>query len=661
MRKLIPKINYLNQYILVFWVLTTIYSFIVFFPLPHGIHIGLDPSWQYVLSYTTSEKLTYGKDIIFTYGPLGYLIDGAATGDNLWIITLFRGLVHVIFYAVSTIEIFKLYKKKKWNILLVFILSVALYYLLSLFAFTDYSILFIFLYILSYEKYIKKKYKLISYIIFLGLFAGFCLMTKFSLGICALGAGILYYSGNAIQDFKNRQNIIKNLYKLSIFTVTTFWSASIYLDGLSKSNASLIKYLKGCLEISSGYSSAMSIVNSPWEVIYAILQIVLILIILIKLSKNKQNSLGYSLVIAFITWITFKHGFIRQDGHILIFVKFIPLLVFLSLKNSVYQGNKNIFYNFVYYLTVFNLLLYLLIPAPFGQIIPDFYSIHKNTISFANFSHKFSNIIDLSKYQQAIIESNQRNLSTIKLPINVLNNLEDRVVDVVPWEISLIPANNLTWQPRPIFQSYLAYTSKLDKINSKSLLENMPDNIFYQFLSIDGRHPFFDEPKTFSYIFCNYEPSVKIPDFVEIPNLSNIILLEKVKENRCSSTSLNEIFSIGWDAPHFIKDSNEGISFAKVKFQYSLVGKIYKTLFRVPPVMMKIDYVDGSQKTYRIIPGNSDNGIIVSHLPKDDNEAISFFRGQLSGRVKSFSFQISNSLLFAPNIEISFSSVLLRY
>ncbi|MFM6248753.1 MAG: hypothetical protein ACKPEQ_06320, partial [Dolichospermum sp.] len=90
------------------------------------------------------------------------------------------------------------------------------------------------------------------------------------------------------------------------------------------------------------------------------------------------------------------------------------------------------------------------------------------------------------------------------------------------------------------------------------------------------------------------------------------------------------------------------------------VGKLYKTLFRSPPVMMKIDYVDNSQKTYRIIPENSENGVIVSHLPKDDNEALSFFRGQLPATVKSFSFQTSNSLLYAPKIELSFSSDKLR-
>lgn len=126
--------------------------------------------------------------------------------------------------------------------------------------------------------------------------------------------------------------------------------------------------------------------------------------------------------------------------------------------------------------------------------------------------------------------------------------------------------------------------------------------------------------------------------------------------SRCLPDSLGEISSIPWNNAYSIEVGNGKIIRAKVKFQYSLLGKIYKTLFRSPPVMMKISYVDNSQNTYRIIPENSENGVIVSHLPKDDNEALSFLRGQLPAKIKSFSFQASNSLLYAPKIEISFLS-----
>src|SRR4051794_31689748 len=34
---------------------------------------GLDPSWQIALHLAASERLTFGRDILFTYGPYGFL------------------------------------------------------------------------------------------------------------------------------------------------------------------------------------------------------------------------------------------------------------------------------------------------------------------------------------------------------------------------------------------------------------------------------------------------------------------------------------------------------------------------------------------------------------------------------------------------------------
>ena len=224
-----------------------------------------------------------------------------------------------------------------------------------------------------------------------------------------------------------------------------------------------------------------------------------------------------------------------------------------------------------------------------------------------------------------------------------------------------MPANQLNWKPRPIFQSYSAYTKSLDNLNFESYVKEPRDYIFYDFTAIDGRHPFFDEPKTFFHVFCNYGTSADASNFINTKNLSNLILLEKRNSSLCSSNSLSDKSSITWNTDYSIKISDGIITRASIKFKYSLIGKIYKTIFRAPPVMMKIDYLDGDHKTYRIIPENSENGVIVSHLPRNASEALSFLQGQLPARVISFSFQTTNSLLYSPTIEIVFSSHKLLY
>jgi hypothetical protein len=114
--------------------------------------------------------------------------------------------------------------------------------------------------------------------------------------------------------------------------------------------------------------------------------------------------------------------------------------------------------------------------------------------------------------------------------------------------------------------------------------------------------------------------------------------------------------TISWDNSYPMENQYQTVVRASIKIQYSFLGKIFKNLFRAPPVMMKVDYVDSSHRIFRIIPENSENGVIVSHLPRDDDEAMSFFQGQLIPSVKSFGLQTSQSFLYLPNIEMSFSA-----
>ena len=41
---------------------------------------GLDPAWRLALSYAIEHCWQFGKDIVFTYGPLGYLLAGTNSG-----------------------------------------------------------------------------------------------------------------------------------------------------------------------------------------------------------------------------------------------------------------------------------------------------------------------------------------------------------------------------------------------------------------------------------------------------------------------------------------------------------------------------------------------------------------------------------------------------
>ena len=75
---------------------------------------------------------------------------------------------------------------------------------------------------------------------------------------------------------------------------------------------------------------------------------------------------------------------------------------------------------------------------------------------------------------------------------------------------------------------------------------------------------------------------------------------------------------------------------------------------------MQVNYEDGTTQSYRIIPENSTNGVIISHLPRNHQEALLFWQDQLPAKVKTISLQATNPHLYKSDIQIYLTSASLK-
>ena len=173
--------------------------------------------------------------------------------------------------------------------------------------------------------------------------------------------------------------------------------------------------------------------------------------------------------------------------------------------------------------------------------------------------------MNTEEFKNEIVKNSNKNLLLSKLPIDILKVINNKSIDIIPWEVSLAPANNLNWQPRPIFQSYSAYTDKLDEINFSSLSSKPRDYFFYSFYSIDGRHPFFDEPKAFFYVSCNYQPAVLLSNGNSI-----LSVLKKNKSTYCLPSKTEDKIMIEWNQVHSVNSSVDSIPHSAGYFEYFL-------------------------------------------------------------------------------------------
>ncbi|MBD2488091.1 hypothetical protein [Aulosira sp. FACHB-615] len=691
-------------------IIICIYIFLAFLNLPSGIRIGLDPSWQYAISRAALNKLYFGKDIIFTYGPLGYLIHGAVLEKNFYPILIFRIAVELITFCVSLATV-KIQKSNLDKCLLSTSIFLAYLFGLSI----DYKIIFAFIMVLSWNNIINKNNIRIC-ALGLGSLSGLCLLTKFNIGVCTLGITILILLSEVWKSFKVQSYLSQSLFAVldaiiaaltvsllllnpnlagnfRLLTVCVF--SATFLGILSwlfqtkviyKINQShlsekviykkidfkntfyltytlgifitsiyispqLLDYFRGSFEISSGYSSAMSIVGSAWEVGFAIVGILIILILLIQIIRQSQEYLGLSLALAFTLWMSFKHGYVRQDGHVYIFIQSFLIIAAISITKL-----SNKFKTFRKITLIYSgiiISIYCFATSPFGNSNANIGVKIVNDFKPINVINKVLALTKTENLRHNINTNSSLELAKVKFSEELLQVINNQTVDIIPWEISLVESNNLKWKSRPIFQSYSAYTKFLDTANFNSISSQTPSYIIYGFNTIDNRHPFFDEPSTFSYIACNYKLSSKFNELISLntSEVSNLLLLEKRDKNICLSSVESQELTIKWNESTNISDSSHLVR-ASVKFNYSFLGKIYKMIFRSPPVKIDILFKNASSHSFRIIPENSENGIIISHLPLNDIQALSFFKGKWNQRVRSFKFSAVNPFLYKKNIQI---------
>ncbi len=107
--------------------------------------------------------------------------------------------------------------------------------------------------------------------------------------------------------------------------------------------------------------------------------------------------------------------------------------------------------------------------------------------------------------------------ATYGLDAKELRVLRAGTVHVAPWEAGAAWAYDLDWDPLPVFQQYSAYTQRLDRLNAEKLESpTAPEIVLWQNANvfnpaainfpgaIDARWPAFESPALMRQMFCRY-------------------------------------------------------------------------------------------------------------------------------------------------------------
>jgi len=438
--------------------------------------------------------LTFGSQVIFTYGPLGFLAVGNALGMTTWygdlaLISLLNAILVRYLLSVAILQA----ARRTYGLLAGFLLAVVGVAIASA-EFADLSILLIAL-VWAARTRLDLRTELIVCAVAGGA-AAVELLEKVSLGATAVVMVAIY----ALSMNRGRRRALSAAAGGAGFVVVLalLWIA------LDQPLTALPGYIRVSYEITSGYSAAMSATQSGigWALTAAFVLGAYGLWAVGHATRDMvtRRRVGVTLLWLLFWFSAFKEGFVRADSsHAAIFFGAMVGGLFAFRLRWGYRKLGLIGLAMAVCVSLASL------GASFTQVVHPAGSVS----AMVSDAHQLISPGDRSK----LVRKTRSNvLKAEPLPRGSLALLRGHTVAIYPEEIAVVWAYRLNWQPLPVLQSYSAYTSWLDNKDAEFLASRRaPSRLIVQagWQSIDYRFLSFDEPKTALQIFCRYKPLLR--------------------------------------------------------------------------------------------------------------------------------------------------------
>jgi len=277
--------------------------------------VGLDPSWQWYMSYAQLNGLVFGKDIIYTWGPLAFLETGICLSSFQLVLYLFFSVLKSGLFLLCLNKMrFELFSGNKGFYF--FLTSICLVYG-SFIANTEVGYLVLVIVLFSVIQLNQSNtfiYKfLFCLLFFLGIFVKLTLAVEISI---IMLLWIFNGSSPTIEKFK-------------LIIGTGIFSTLLII---SISNLSFYNYFLNSIEVIRGYAEVMVVNNCTGKqnLDFILFGLTFVFVLLFSsFNRFKFNIVNRFLVLVLVG-IIFRSSFTRFDnGHALIFVAVIPFILII--------------------------------------------------------------------------------------------------------------------------------------------------------------------------------------------------------------------------------------------------------------------------------------------------------------------------------------------
>jgi hypothetical protein len=571
--------------------------------------LELDPSWEVAIEHAAVHHLQFGTQIVFTFGPLGFLaspfslrhLAGARIAFALFwsalvaltATTLARGLRGWVRYTFIT-----------WMV--VFTLSEGLDQT-AFFVMTCGTLLLLF--DTPKQRWLAPFYVLAFIILSL---------TKFSFLTAAFASFALVilcwiWQGKLIRTVAVALGAPVGL--------LAFWIA------VGQSPFHLAAWLRHGLELESGYSGAMSLVPKTGVVCAALAGLALFAGALIATIVQSHRNFVFCaavLTIAQYTFLAWKEGFTRSgDWHCFVFLWYLPLgLVFLLGKDL--QSGATALHRGVMEATFAAAIAMCLVGAHFQ--IPGFaWRLLTNWPQRISLNAQiiFGALAGHSKDFYAEC-SDPKNLRML-----VLDHANDVIgnesVDVMNYLLLPAVTNEMNYEPRPVIQGFVAYTPVLQNLNEEYFRSiGRPRFVMLCQEATDGRFPALEDSAATNYVLNNYVPVGRDGRF--------LILQQRTADEPRLQLVHERMMRFGETLD--LRPWAHGPLFMSVKITPSLLGKAVTLIYQEHPLYVRVES-DNGEAQYRVVPSMAQRPFLLSPVIDNNRDVMNLYAAHPGNDVQS--------------------------
>ena len=588
------------------------------------IHFGaptasndLSASWIQSLAYAFKHHFQAGVDYLFTYGPLGYFHHPQSNYDadlfyNFIAWHIITGLVLAVIFVTQASKIDSKIDKFIYLFLIVVVLS----------SFPDdprYFLGIIASVILALTPPPFFRRSLLRYTMLVGsvlLFLAIVSLTKFTNFVLA-SVGVL---GMAVVSWHSHSRKLAIIIPLAFLV---FIQCAWLVSGQSLFN--LPVYIINSLQITGAYSDAMSSGFKIMEIKLAMVSIfamVLMMLLSCLIKPWQFERFVIASLVLFGIFLVWKAGFVRHDAHSLVFFSFATLVPFFIE----YDKGRPIFliltFRALRYLAIFTALSGLfMVGSTMNYTASNFIGQWNQRIV-----NNFTTLINLPDFKA----NQDRIVSNLKQQYN-LPKIREQVgratVDIFSWEQGVLFLNGLNWHPRPVFQSYVAFTPSLITINGDFYAnEQAPEFVIFKLQTIDGQFPLMNDNEALKILLRDYQPVLSEKGY---------LLLKRVPrgQGRVSTgeTLLKQEIKI--DEPVDIRYLSHQPLLLSLDIRKSWLGHLASLLYKLPLLSLEIEATDGTKMSYRIIPGMTQSGFVINPLILNQADLVGWYTDSALKRV----------------------------